>query len=80
MVESAASPASFAPVLRHSELLGIATASTLHQPAGDGLVALSGDEFGWQHALGVVWRQNGLSPLAREFRDEAQAWCAGRTF
>ena len=30
--------------------------------------------------LGVVWRQNGLLPLAREFRDEAQAWCAGRTF
>ena len=80
VVESAASPASFAPVLRHSELLGIATASTLHQPAGEGLVALSGDEFGWQHALGVVWRANGLSPLAREFRDEAQAWCAGRTF
>lgn len=79
VVESDAPPSSFATVLRHSDLLGIATTSMLRQTAGEGLLALPGACFRWQHALGVVWRKDGLSPLAREFRDEAQAWCQGRT-
>ncbi|ARU04193.1 hypothetical protein CCO03_05430 [Comamonas serinivorans] len=83
-VESNASPASFASLLRHSDLLGLATLSMLRQAQGHGLVALDGPDFQWQHELGVVWRANAqgdsLTPLGREFRDEAIRWCVARTF
>jgi DNA-binding transcriptional LysR family regulator len=80
VVESNASPGSFAGLLRHSDLLGLSAASMLRRGMGEGLQALQGPDFHWQHELGVVWRTSGLSPLAREFRDEAIAWCADRVF
>lgn len=81
IVESTTTPASFATLLCHSDLLGISNAAILTQPAGLGLCALNGPDFHWWHQLGVVWRrQVALPPLAREFRDMAIAWCETRDF
>lgn len=81
IVESTTTPASFATLLCQSNLLGIANAAILTQPAGLGLCALNGTDFHWWHQLGVVWRrQVALPPLAREFRDMAIAWCETRDF
>ncbi|GAB2471145.1 LysR family transcriptional regulator [Comamonas humi] len=81
IVESADTPSSFAALLQRSDLLGIASTAMLAQPAGQGLCALEGADFHWQHRLGVLWRQQAaLPPLAQEFRDLAVAWCEGREF
>lgn len=81
IVESTTTPASFATLLCHSDLLGIANAAILEQPAGHGLRSLSGPDFHWQHRLCVMWRQQtALSPLAQELRDMAIAWCQARDF
>lgn len=81
IVESTTTPASFATLLVHSDLLGIANAAILEQPAGHGLCSLSGPDFHWQHRLCVMWRQQtALSPLAQELRDMAIDWCQTRVF
>lgn len=81
IVESTTTPASFASLLCHSDLLGIANAAILAQPAGQGLCALNGPDFHWRHQLGIMWRhQATLPPLAQEFRDMAVAWCQTRDF
>lgn len=76
-VESSASPVAFAELLRCSDLLGIMPQRLLQQPAGQDLVALSGEGMSWHHELGVFWRKGGyLSPICRDFRDAVVQWCA----
>jgi DNA-binding transcriptional LysR family regulator len=81
VVQSETTPSTFATLLRHSDLLGIAATIALRQANGQDLCALEGDAFQWTHDLGVIWRKNApLHPLAQEFRDQAVAWSADRVF
>lgn len=81
IVESETAPSAFAELWVRSDLLGISTTIALNQSEGKGLRALEGDDFQWEHRLGVVWRNRApLPPLAREFMETAITWCANRIF
>ncbi len=75
-VESTGAPVAFAELLRCSDLLGIMPLRSLKQVAGQGLVAIQGEGMSWHHELGIFWRKGGyLSPICRDFRDAAVAYC-----
>lgn len=70
-IQSDASPAAFAPLVRRSDLLTVMTADSMAGIQGSGLVALPKPSPTWTLQLGLFWRRNAyFSVLMKEFREQ----------
>ncbi len=70
-LQTDASPAVFAPLVRSSNLLTVMTADTLGATTGTGLAALPAPAPVWALQIGLFWRRNAyFSAVMRDFRDK----------
>lgn len=78
-LQSDASPAVFAPLVRASNLLTVMTADSLAGSQGTGLVALPPPAPVWTLQLGLFWRRNAyFSSLMKQFREQVVQVFASR--
>jgi len=70
-LQSDASPAAFAPLVRASNLLTVMTADSLTGQQGAGLASLPAPAPVWTLKLGLFWRRNAyFSNLMKQFREQ----------
>ncbi len=70
-VQTDASPAAFAPLVRASHLLTVMTADSLAGSQGAGLVALPAPAPVWTLQIALFWRRSAyFSSLMKEFREQ----------
>lgn len=70
-LQSDASPAAFAPLVRASNLLTVMTADSLSGLQGAGLAALPAPAPVWTLQLGLFWRRSAyFSSLMKQFREQ----------
>lgn len=70
-LQTDASPAVFAPLVRSSNLLTVMTADSLSASAGAGLAALPPPAPVWALQIGLFWRRNAyFSAVMRDFREK----------
>ena len=73
-VEADASPAAFATLVRHSDVLTPMSIDTLRTPAGSGLAALPAPAGAWATHLGLFWRRSAyFSKLMERYRNSLLA-------
>jgi DNA-binding transcriptional LysR family regulator len=65
-VQTHASPAIFASIVRNSRLLTVLTDDTLHSSAGAGLTSLPAPAANWSLGLALFWRRKAFFSLAME--------------
>ncbi|WP_447775936.1 LysR family transcriptional regulator [Variovorax boronicumulans] len=70
-LQSDASPAVFAPLVRSTNLLTVMTSDSLGSSMGTGLAALPSPAPVWALEIGLFWRRNAyFSLLMKQFRDQ----------
>lgn len=78
-LQTDASPAVFAPLVRTSNLLTVMTADSLGASSGAGLAALPAPAPVWALQIGLFWRRNAyFSAVMKDFRDQVVAVFSAR--